>query len=139
MIISIVYFSPSQLLRSIWPSINMLKIIKYPYLERLEFIVVSVWMLVALTGLLLNTWAITRGFKRMWNWNQKTMLVIVSIITVALSLSFEAHSQIAQMNKWIGKWNVALSFVYPMLLSCIVAIVFAFRRRKASSKGEGSR
>ncbi|GGH15264.1 GerAB/ArcD/ProY family transporter [Paenibacillus segetis] len=136
MVLSIVYFSSEQMLRSIWPSINMLKIVKYPFLERLEFMVISVWMLMVLTGILLNTWAITRGFKRMWNLNQKAMLLIVIALAFGITIAIHGHSAVKQVNYWLGNGSVIFSYIYPILLSGIVIIVFKFRGRKRSdSKG----
>ncbi|WP_272491217.1 GerAB/ArcD/ProY family transporter [Paenibacillus apiarius] len=50
MLVSVVYFSERQMLKTIWGSINLLKIIKYPFLERLEFIAIPVWMFVVFAG-----------------------------------------------------------------------------------------
>ncbi|MEK4509941.1 GerAB/ArcD/ProY family transporter [Paenibacillus sp. FSL K6-2524] len=136
MTLSIVYFSSDQMLRSIWPSINMLKIVKYPFLERLEFVVISVWMLMVLTGILINTWAVTRGFKRMWNLNQKVMLLIVIALASGITIAIHGHTAIEQINKWLGSGNVVFSLIYPIFLSGIVTIVFKFRgRKRPDSKG----
>ncbi|WP_054955312.1 GerAB/ArcD/ProY family transporter [Paenibacillus dakarensis] len=138
MVLSIVYFSSNQLERSIWPSINMLKIVKYPFLERLEFIVVSVWMLVVITGILINTWVVTRGFKRMWNLNQKATLVFIIALAMGVAVTIKGHETVDQVNKIIGMGSLAFSFVYPFLLSLLVLIVFKFRGRRRSNKKGGS-
>lgn len=137
-ILSIVYFSSNQMIRSIWPSINMLKIVKYPFLERLEFVVISVWMFMVLTGILINTWAITRGFKRMWNLNQKVMLLIVIALAYGISIAIHGHTDIEQINKWVGSGSIVFSILYPLLLSGIVAIVFKFRGRKQPDRKGGT-
>lgn len=130
MVISIGYFAPDQLKRSLWPSINMLKIVEYPYLERLEFIVISVWMLVILSGILLNTWLITRGCKRMWKLNPKPVLFGVFVIALLISSTIKRHLDIKQFNDHVEVSSIFFSFLYPTLLSCIVFIVFALRKRK---------
>lgn len=134
MMISIVYFSPDQLKSSIWPSINMLKIVKYSYLERLEFIVISVWFLVILGGILFNTWFITRGFKRMWNLNSKITLIISLCVIVVFSLFIEGYKQIDKFNNWADKGSIIFSYLYPVLLSFIVAIVFKIRNVRNANK-----
>lgn len=136
MLISIVYFSPTQLERAVWSTINMLKIVKYPYLERLEFIVVSVWMIVAIAGIILNTWIITRGFKRMWNVKQKPILFVVLGIVLAISVNFKRHIDIERFGNWLDYASSVFSFLYPLLLSFIVAIVFKLRSRK-QTKAQG--
>lgn len=134
-VISIGYFAPDQLLRSIWPTINMLKIVEYPYLERLEFIVISVWMLIILSGILLNTWLLTRGCKRLWKLNPKPVLIGVFLITLLISFYIREHVEIKQFNSHVEMSSIFISFLYPALLSCIVFIVFRWRKRK-HQKGE---
>lgn len=135
MILSLVYFSSSQLIRSIWPTFNMLKILKFPFTERLEFIVISMWMLMVLTGILINTWAITRGFKRMWNSNQKVMLLVVIFLAFGVTVTMEGRKNIERLSHLIGGSSAVLSLLYPLLLSLIVMIVFKVRERKRTSKG----
>lgn len=135
MVISIGYFAPDQLLRSLWPSLNMLKIVEYPYLERLEFIVISVWMLVILSGILLNTWLITRGCKRMWKLNPKPVLIVVFFVILLMSLVFKRRLEVKDFMTRLEISSIFFSFVYPTLLCCIVFIVFAWRKKK-QRKGE---
>lgn len=135
MVISIGYFAPDQLLRSLWPSINMLKIVEYPYLERLEFIVISVWMLVVLSGILLNTWLITRGCKRMWRLNPKPVLIAVFFMILLLSLVFHRRLEIKQFMIYLEAGSIFFSFIYPALLCCLVFALFAWRKKK-QRKGE---
>lgn len=130
MIIAITYFSPCQLRRSIWPTINLLKIVKFSYLERIEFIVVSIWMLLALTGILLNMWAVTRGLNRMWGWKPKKMIWVISVLVIIIAIYLESHEQIESIGKWLGRSSLAYSYLYPLLLFVIATIVFAVRKRK---------
>lgn len=137
-ILSVVYFSSSQLSRSIWPTFNMLKILKFPFTERLEFIVISIWMLMVLTGILINTWAMTRGFKRMWNWNQKLMLLIVIVLASGVTITMRGRENIDLLSYWVGLSSAALSFLYPLLLSLIALIVLKVRARKRANRGGGT-
>lgn len=136
MVISIGYFAPDQLLRSLWPSLNMLKIVEYPYLERLEFIVISVWMLVILSGILLNTWLITRGCKRMWKLNPKPILIAVFFIILLMSFVFHKRLEVKDFMIRLEGSSIFFSFIYPALLCCIVFIVFAWRKKKQRKGGE---
>ncbi|WP_422656939.1 GerAB/ArcD/ProY family transporter [Paenibacillus sp. EC2-1] len=138
MILSVAYFSSSQLERSIWPTFNMLKILKFPFSERLEFIVISIWMLMVLTGILINAWAISRGFKRMWNWNQKLVLLTVILIASTVTVMMEGRKNIDKLGEWVGLGSSVLSFLYPFLLSLIALIVLKVRARKAGDRGGGA-
>ncbi|WP_160031665.1 GerAB/ArcD/ProY family transporter [Paenibacillus sp. An7] len=136
MVISIGYFAPDQLLRSLWPSLNMLKIVEYPYLERLEFIVISVWMLVILSGILLNTWLITRGCKRIWKLNPKPILIAVFSMILVMSIIFHKRLEVKDFMIRLEVSSIFFSFVYPALLCCIVFIVSAWRKKNQRKGGE---
>ena len=42
-IVSFMYYSEGQLNRTIWPTLTMLKIIKVPFIQRFEYIIIFVW------------------------------------------------------------------------------------------------
>ena len=42
-IVSFMYYSEGQLNHTIWPTLTMLKIIKVPFIQRFEYIIIFVW------------------------------------------------------------------------------------------------
>ncbi len=53
-IVSFMYYSEGQLNRTIWPTLTMLKIIKVPFIQRFEYIIIFVWFFNYFTKPLLN-------------------------------------------------------------------------------------
>lgn len=43
MILTLAFFSEKQLASAIWAYLSMIKIIQFPFIERFEYIIVSVW------------------------------------------------------------------------------------------------
>ncbi|MEC0264534.1 GerAB/ArcD/ProY family transporter [Paenibacillus anseongense] len=116
MIVSIVFFSGGELLKTNWATFTMLKVIKFPFLERFEFIGVSLWLMVILPNLLFFCWAASRGVKRIFAWQQKYWLYpIIGVVTLACSF-IDTRLQIEALNDFFAKWCVYLIYVYPFIL-----------------------
>ncbi|WP_152393442.1 GerAB/ArcD/ProY family transporter [Paenibacillus guangzhouensis] len=134
MVISIVYFSENQMPKTIWGSINLLKIIKYPFLERIEFIAIPFWMFVIVPGLMLLTWILVRGTTRLFHWNQKLLIYAIAIIILVASICFQNRRQINTLNDYIGKYSVIVSYYYPCLLFILTSIRQWWKHQKGSQK-----
>ncbi|KRF09651.1 hypothetical protein ASG89_15660 [Paenibacillus sp. Soil766] len=116
MFVSTVFFSGGELLKTDWATFTMLKIIKFPFLERFEYIGVSLWLLVILPNLLMYSWAATKGLKRTFFWKQKYWLyVFMGIVCIACSF-IDSRIQVDNMNKFFSKWAVYIVYVYPVIL-----------------------
>ncbi|MCI4060896.1 spore germination protein, partial [Bacillus cereus] len=62
--VSIMYYSEGQLNRTNWPTITMLKIIKDPFIQRFEYIIIFVCFLIILTNLCITIWSSCQTKKR---------------------------------------------------------------------------
>ncbi|MDG1606407.1 GerAB/ArcD/ProY family transporter, partial [Bacillus paranthracis] len=50
-VISILFFSPKELEKHIWPIVSMISAVHFPFIERFESIAVSLWILVIFPNL----------------------------------------------------------------------------------------
>ncbi|GAV10646.1 GerAB/ArcD/ProY family transporter [Paenibacillus sp. chi10] len=132
MVVSIIYFSENQMLRTIWGSINLLKIIKYPFLERIEFIAIPFWMLVVLPGIMQLAWNILRGTVQLFGWNEKLTLYATAAIVIAVSNLLHNRGEVNQLNDYIGLYSVLVSYCYPLLLYVMTYVVQWRKRGKGS-------
>ncbi|QHW35587.1 GerAB/ArcD/ProY family transporter (plasmid) [Paenibacillus rhizovicinus] len=120
MFVTIVFYSGGELLKTDWATFTMLKIIKFSFLERFEYIGVSLWLLVIVPNLLMYSWAATRGLKRTFAWKQKYWLyVFIGVACIACSL-IESRIQINRINNLFSKLAVYIVYVYPVVLFVIV-------------------
>ncbi|MFI8714185.1 GerAB/ArcD/ProY family transporter [Brevibacillus brevis] len=84
MIVSLVFFSQGQLMRTIWATLNLHKMVHLPVLERFELVVISLWLIVVLPNIMLYLWCSARGLKRLFGFNlRKSVYWIMPLIYIA--------------------------------------------------------
>lgn len=134
MFVSIVFFSGGELLKTDWATFTMLKIIKFPFLERFEYIGVSLWLLVIVPNLLMYSWAATKGLKRTFLWKQKYWLYLFMGVACIACSFIDSRIQINQINDFFAKWAVYIVYVYPVFLFGIVHIYFWRQKKKSQTE-----
>ncbi|GFZ88707.1 germination protein GerB [Paenibacillus marchantiophytorum] len=129
MTISIVYYSQNQMPKTIWATFSFLKIIRFPFLERFEYIAIPIWMLILVCNLMLFTWVILRGMKRVFQINQKRSLAVFCVLLFASSFLFHKHGQVYKMNSLMNSVSTYVILYYPPLLFLLVKTVHAIKKR----------
>jgi spore germination protein (amino acid permease) len=109
-LISFVFFSEGQLNHTIWPTLTQMKIAKFPLIERVEFIVVSFWLLLVLPNISVKIWAGCRAIKKVINVKQRISLFIVLVLFFIIANVLKERSQIERLNEIYS--NIAFYFVY---------------------------
>nr|WP_309101502.1 GerAB/ArcD/ProY family transporter [Fredinandcohnia onubensis] len=62
-LISFMFFSQGKIHHLTWPTLTMIKIIQFPFLERFEFIFIFTWLLVIIPVISLYLWSTIRSIK----------------------------------------------------------------------------
>lgn len=143
MLVSLVFFSHDQLMKTIWASLSMEKMVRFSFLERFEFIAVSIWLFVIMPNLMLFIWGTVRGIKRLVGWNQRKTLVVIMFIIFMASVFADTRQQINLINTYFSKVSLAVTFTYPFILYFLVVIKQSWQKRKdgqaneVSSRSEG--
>jgi spore germination protein (amino acid permease) len=119
-IVAFVFFNPEHLKQTIWPNLTMLKIAEMPFVERFEYIVVSVWLLVVLPNISLRLWAACRGFKKLVNIKQNIILLIFLSLLFILSNVLQGHNLIQQFVDLYS--NIGFYVVYLYIPIIFIAI-----------------
>jgi spore germination protein (amino acid permease) len=109
-IITFVYFSQAHLKHLSWPTLSLLKIVEWPLIERFEYIVVSLWLMVVLPNISLSLWSACRGVKKVIHIKQRIILIMALIVFFLLANVISQHQMIKQLTDAYS--NVALYFVY---------------------------
>lgn len=110
-LVSFITFSPEEIIQMVWPTVNLLKFIQFPFLERLEVIVLSLYIYVLLA----------------------TVIPYLYIALVGLKKVREGGSQNEQKisRKWLfftfGVWLMASIFYYPTLRDLLQVITGLMR------------
>lgn len=129
MIISLAYFSGGQLERTIWGTLSLFKIVRFPFIERFEYVAITFWVLLIIPNLMLYLWAASRGFGRIFNIGEKKMnWILLSILL--LSLQFPLNRlQINLMNDYFARGAFYIVFCYPFILYGLVLVKKKFLKK----------
>ncbi len=131
-IITFLFFSKEHLKHTIWPTITMLKIAEAPFIERFEYIIVSIWLLVVLPSISIKLWVACRGFKKLVNIKQHIILIILLCLFFFSANVLEGRKLIQQFIDLYS--NVGIYFVYGYIPFLFLIIHF---KQKTTSPSNG--
>jgi spore germination protein (amino acid permease) len=115
-IVSFTFYSESQLKTTIWPELSITKIIKFSYLERFEYLYISMYFIIVTALISLLLWCSSRGLKRIFNMKQKYALLILSLGSVLISQLGNGQAR-EILNTSVTQMNVYIFYIYiPLLL-----------------------
>ena len=130
MVVSLVFFSQGQLMRTIWATLNLKKMVYMPIMERFELVGISVWLLVVLPNIMIFLWASARGIKRLFGCNlRKSLYWILPIIYIA-SLALLTRQEMNRLNDIYSKIGMYVAYLYPYFLYLMVIIKQRTKRAK---------
>lgn len=130
MIVSLVFFSQGQLMRTIWATLNLKKMVYFPILERFELIAISIWLLVILPNIMVFVWSSGRGFKRLFGWSLRNSMLMILPVIYLISLLLVSRNDINKLNDIFAKIGMGMGYVYPFLLFMLVKWKHRKRRMK---------
>lgn len=136
MVVSLAYFSGGQLERTIWGTLSLFKIVRFPFIERFEYVAITFWVLLILPNLMLYMWAASRGLSRIFNKKEQKVSRIL-LLFVFLTLLYPLNRvQINMFNDHFAKIALYIVFVYPVLLFGTVLIKKKFFRKKDEANAQ---
>lgn len=129
MIVSLTFFSKEQLMKTIWATLNLQQMVYVPFLERFEILLTPLWLLIILPNLMLYTWSVSRGLKRMFQWSQKRNIYLVMLVVLVVSPIFVRRSEINALDNIVARVGIYAAFVYPLFLFFMVEVKRIWRKR----------
>ncbi len=138
MIVTLVFFSQGQLMRTIWATLNLQKMVYLPILERFELVVISLWLIVILPNIMLYLWCSARGLKRLFGFNLRSSLYWVLPVIYLASLTMLSRQQMNWLYTVHGKISTWVVYLYPYFLYMMVLLKQRTQRAKSKSKGESA-
>lgn len=132
MVVSIAYFSEEQLIRNIWATLTMLKIVQLPFVERIEYVAISSWLFVILPNLCLAMWSASRGAKRVFNKKQRPLLVVLILLVCAGSCVLKTREQVEMISDFTAQIGFYLIFGYIPFLFLFSTIFHRMKGRKSA-------
>jgi spore germination protein (amino acid permease) len=138
MVVSLAYFSGGQLERTIWGTLSLFKIVRFPFIERFEYVAITFWILLILPNLMLYLWSGSRGLARIFNKKEKKFnWMLLAILYVSLLFPMN-RMEINMANDYFAKFAFYIVFCYPFLLYGAVLIKKKFFRKKGGKHAENN-
>jgi len=128
MLISLTYFNERQLHYVIWPTLTLAKIPEIPFIERMEFIIISVYVLVIFPIICVLVWSVTRGIKRITSIQQRKSLFFILILMLVGSIFLDARMKIEQVSRLLSNFAFYLLAAYIPFLYIYVSILKFFKK-----------
>lgn len=130
-VISIGYFSLEYIASLEWGLLTLLKSISFTFLERIDYFVVIVWLMLIIPNNILVLWSMSYGLKRLYNIKQKYSIYVLAGITLIIVGVFKYDYKILKLTDYVSKFSFWLIFIYPFfLLPCVL-----FKKRWDKRKG----
>ncbi|MFS0892292.1 GerAB/ArcD/ProY family transporter [Peribacillus frigoritolerans] len=129
-IVSLLYFSQSQLKETIWATLTLWKIIDLPFIERFEYAGISIWLFVVLPNLCIIMWSTSWGVKQVTRIKQRHGLVLLLGITFIVCIMFSSRTQIDLLNTYTGVAGTIMVYLYIPFLYVFQLIQSKVRGKK---------
>lgn len=133
MLVTIVYFSNEQVEKTIWALLTLFSIIKLPFIERIEIIIICYWLIIILPNLCLFSWSAYRGIDRIKTIKGTTFIWIFSIIIFLISMPVQSRHDINKINNFFSNLAFYIVFIYPLLLFIMASTKKILKKRVKSS------
>jgi spore germination protein AB len=121
-IISFSFFTEEQLVKEIWVTLSIFKIIHLPVVERFEYIGIANWCLIILPNVCTYIWCASRILKRNFKCNQRIGVILICMVCLFCMPFLKTRLQIASLDKSLGQFGFMLNYIYIPLL-CLAAIL----------------
>ncbi|BBH24083.1 germination protein [Paenibacillus baekrokdamisoli] len=130
-VICFVRFSPEEVTDFVYPTLNLLKLIRLPFLEGLEFIFLCFYLFMLFITLIPYLYTAVLGVTQLFGkQDHRNSLRILLFLWILLSFFFiPSSSQITQMGKWWGEVGLYFAGVFPIFL-WIYGWLFHFLRKE---------
>ncbi|MDQ0198223.1 GerAB/ArcD/ProY family transporter [Neobacillus ginsengisoli] len=127
------FFSEGQLLKNIWPTLTIWKIVEMPFVERFEYIGIANWILIVLPNVCITLWCASRIVKRVTNLKQKYGVLMISIVVLITINFLKTRQQINALNDFTGKIAFFINYGYIPLLFFLILIVKKVKKKLGTS------
>ncbi|WP_338588273.1 GerAB/ArcD/ProY family transporter [Paenibacillus sp. Y5S-9] len=110
------FFSHGQMKEHLWPTLSLISIIEMPLIQRMEYLVLSFWLLKMLAIIALGLWAACHCLKLEKSIRPSLGLKIATVLFVILIMVIRNSIQIEMMTEVYMRTGEVLIFIYLPLL-----------------------
>ncbi|RFU63827.1 GerAB/ArcD/ProY family transporter [Peribacillus glennii] len=128
-LVSFVYFSQDQLKHSVWATLTLWKIVDLPFVERFEYVGISMWLFGVIPNICLGLWAASRAVKRLFYFEQRKSLIYLLAIVLMCSMYFETRQQVDLINTILSRMGFWIMYFYIPILFVLYTVVHKVRKK----------
>ncbi|UCZ51506.1 spore germination protein [Bacillus shivajii] len=128
-IVSFLFYTESHLERLVYPTLSMWKILELPFIERFEYIGISVWLFVVFPNITIFLWAASRAMKQTFKITQKKALILLAGLLVICLYPLETRTEVVFLKERVSMAGFYLIYVYIPTLFIITALIHKWRNR----------
>ncbi|GGH73929.1 spore germination protein (amino acid permease) [Pullulanibacillus pueri] len=132
-IISVCYFNTDELDHILWPTMSLWKIVNLPFMERFEYIGITIWLFVILPNLCLTIWGGSRAIKRMFSINQRKLVLVILALLLICGSFFNNQLLLEKWNELQSLFGLGVLFGYIPFLYFYHLIVKKVRKHHAKA------
>jgi len=115
-IISFAYFPEGLLARSIWPTLEMWKIVRLPFIERFEYLGIANWALIMLPNVAISLWCASRVAKRVYHLNQRKAVIVIACVCLIIVSLLQSRDRMNLLFEVHSKVGLAIAYFYTPIL-----------------------
>ncbi|MZQ84149.1 GerAB/ArcD/ProY family transporter [Paenibacillus sp. 5J-6] len=127
-LVAFMYYSQGQIIHIIWPTLNMISIVEFPLMQRVEYLVISIWFVKMLANISISVWSSTRSLKLAIHANPRISLIIILVLFIVAQLIVTDHDRLQSVNYFYGMTGIYFTAVFIPLMF----IITRFKKRKRS-------
>lgn len=131
-LICFVVFSPDEISKYIWPTLTLVKPIRFSFLERFEIVYVSFYILIFLTSVIPYVFFVTENISELFHRRSRSQLYIVLGFFLMSYMFYQPYfKDITFFNNVLSSISYFVAFAFPLFLWLYVMMV---SKRKVISK-----
>ncbi|WP_147533994.1 GerAB/ArcD/ProY family transporter [Bacillus marasmi] len=130
-LITFSYFAEKQLQETIWPTLNIWKIVEMPFVERFEYIGIANWNLIVLPNVCISLWIASRLMKQIFKLKQRKGIIIVSLACLIGSSMITTRLEINNLSNIFGYSSFAINMFY---IPCLFIAVMIAKKVKQNAQ-----
>ncbi|MFB4163466.1 GerAB/ArcD/ProY family transporter [Alteribacillus sp. JSM 102045] len=131
MLVTLSFFSEGQLNMTIWPTLTLLKIIEFPFIERFEYLGISLWLIIIIPNIGMAFWGASRGIKRLFSIKQRYVIIVLMTAVVFIVPFLDNRQAVNTLNNTISHIGFWIIIAYiPIIFICQFAGQKMRRKRK---------
>jgi len=117
------FISEKQIQSNIWARININTLTTFSFIQRIEYILISLYLIKIVAIITLMLWASSRGLKKIFNKKQKVPLLVLMCLSLVLCQLLDNRYNLHLFLNTVSSISLGLFYLYIPLLWLVFLMV----------------